>query len=272
MPDPLVSIVIPTCARPRLLRRAITSALCQSYQHIEVIVIDDSSRREGLAVCQTVQDRRLRAYPNRRAKGACGSRNTGIELARGAFYTGLDDDDYFHRERILKLLSVYQPEYSFVTSNMMQLRNATRSPRFRGATLVHLSDILWGNCVGNQIFTETYKVREVGAFDESLAAAQDFDLWIRMIGRWGTALRIAQCLYTMDLGHGGDRIGTTVDVARRVSDILDRHGGKLGADQRLLYSLRERRHGGMSYLGHAAISLCYPGTWRYWIKRLTRVW
>ena len=272
MPDPLVSIVIPTCARPRLLHRAITSALCQSYRHVEVIVIDDSSRREGLEVCQTIQDERLRSYPNRRTKGACGSRNTGIELARGTFYTGLDDDDYFHRERVLTLMNAYQREYSFVASNMMQLRNDSTSPRFRGQMVVHLSDILWGNCVGNQILTETYKVREVGAFDESLAAGQDFDLWIRMIARWGSALRLAQCLYTMDLGHGGGRIGTTVDIARRVSDILDRHGGKLSTAQRLLYSLRKRRHGGMSYLGYVAISLCYPGTWRYWSKRLSRVW
>ncbi len=272
MSDPLISIVIPTCARPLLLRRAIASALSQSYQHIEVIVIDDSSRGEGLEVCETIQDERVRWYSNRRTKGACGSRNTGIDLARGTFYTGLDDDDYFHRDRVVTLLSAYQPTYSFVASNMMQLRNGSTSPRFRGQILVHLPDILWGNCVGNQILTETDKVREVGAFDETLAAGQDFDLWIRMIGRWGTALRVAQCLYTMDLGHGGDRIGTTVEVVTRVRAILDRHEGKLSAPQRRLYSLRERRHGGMSYLGCAAISLCYPATWNYWIKRLTRVW
>ena len=272
MSPPLVSIVIPTHARPRLLRRALRSALTQSYQRIEVIVIDDSRRGEGLEVCHAIHDERLRAYPNRRTKGACGSRNTGIELARGTFYTGLDDDDYFHRERVLTLLQVYRPQYAFVAANVLQRRDASTAPRFRGQRLVRLSDILWGNCVGNQILSETCKVREVGAFDETLDAAQDFDLWIRMLARWGTALRVAQCLYTMDLGHGGDRIGTTVDVGRRVRAILDRHGDKLNAAQRLLYASRERRHGGRSYLGCAAMSLCYPATWNYWSKRLTRVW
>ena len=272
MPERLVSIVIATHRRPTLLRRALSSVLRQSYANIEAIVIDDSEGGEGIKVCEAIDDDRVRAYRNRRSKGACGSRNTGIELARGVYYTGLDDDDYFHEDRIGVLLNTYREEYSFVTSNVLQLRPNGASRRFRGGRLMRLTDILWGNCVGNQIFTEMDRVRAVGGFDEKLQAGQDVDLWIRMVERWGNALRIEPCLYTMDLGHGGYRIGTTVDISTRVRDFLARHGPKLSVAQRLLCTMRMRKDTNMSYLRFAAASLCFPGSWNYWIKRTTRIW
>lgn len=272
MPDPLVSVVIPTHARPGLLRRATESVLCQSYENLEVIVIDDSSEGDGLRMCHTIDDPRLRAYRNRRSTGACGARNTGIELARGTFYTGLDDDDIFHEDRIGVLLDAYQPKYSFVASNILQLRDAVVSPRFRGEREIALRDILWGNCVGNQIFSEVSKVREIGAFAEHLVAGQDFDLWIRMIERWGHALRIAGCLYVMDVGHEDTRITTSVPVSRRIRDFLYRHGDKLTTAQRLLYSARAKRDMREPYVGSAIASLAFASSWNYWIKRWTRAW
>lgn len=268
----LVSIVIPTYQRPRLLKRALTSVLRQSYDDIEVLVIDDSDGGEALEVCDAFRDARIQAYRNRRSKGACGSRNTGIELARGGFYTGLDDDDYFLKDRIRILIDTYREQHSFVASNTLQVRGRRTSARFRSERSIRQSDILWGNCVGNQIFTETFKVRAVGGFDEELAAGQDVDLWIRMIQRWGDALRIKPCLYAMDYDHGGERISTTVEISRRVSDFLERHGDKLSTAQRLLYSMRMRRDRKMPYIAVAAASLVFPGSWNYWIKRATRDW
>ena len=268
----LVSIVIATHERPRLLQRSLTSVLSQSYDNIEVLVIDDSERCEGLEVCGGFRDPRIRAYRNRRVKGACGSRNTGIELARGAFYTGLDDDDYFHKDRIRVLMDTYREDHSFVASNILQVRERRTSARFRGERSIRLSDILWGNCVGNQIFTETSKVRAVGGFDEDLAAGQDVDLWIRMIQRWGNALRIEPCLYIMDYDHGGARISTTVEISRRVSGFLERHGDKLTTAQRLLCSMRMRGGRKIPYMALAATTLAFPGSWNYWIKRATRLW
>lgn len=268
----LVSIVIATYQRPRLLQRALGSVLSQSYDNIEVLVIDDSDSCEGLEVCAEISDPRIRAYRNLRVKGACGSRNTGIELARGDFYTGLDDDDYFHKNRIEVLMDAYSENHSFIASNILQVRERRTSARFRGGRSIQRSDILWGNCVGNQIFAETSKVRAVGGFDEELAAGQDVDLWIRMIQRWGDALRIEPCLYIMDYDHGGARISTTVEVSRRVSGFLERHGDKLSTAQRLLCSMRMRSGRKIPYLALAATTLIFPGGWNYWIKRATRVW
>ena len=273
MPGPLVSIVIPTRDRPALLRRAISSVLCQSYNNIELIVIDDGQSGDALKVYEETCDDRVRVYRNQHEKGACGSRNTGIEVARGAYYTGLDDDDYFHEHRIRVLLSAYRKEHSFVSSNSVHQWDGGERVEFRGGCVIRLSDLLWGrNCVGNQILTETTKMRAVGGFDESLVAGQDIDLWVRMIDRWGAALRIAACLYTADFDHGGPRISTTVKVARRTQDFLDRHGDRMSQAQTLVNLTRLRRHTGKQYAWALARSLCFPTSWNFYFRRMTREW
>ena len=273
MSGALVSIVIPTYDRPVLLRRAIRSALRQTYSRVEVLVIDDGPNESGLEVCQEFRDPRLTWSRNRSAKGACGSRNTGIGLARGEYYTGLDDDDYFHPERITVLLDAYRPEFSFVTSNSIMLRNGDSEVRFRGGRVIRLPDLLWGrNCVGTQAFAETSRIRAVGGFDESLAAGQDTDLWIRMVERWGPALRIARCLYTIDWDHDGPRITTTVGASRNMKDYIDRHGSKMSRAQRLVNLGRVSKYENRPYRLFSAVSLCFPASWDYYFKRLVRIW
>ena len=269
----LVSVVIPTHNRPALLRRAVHSVLCQSYDNIEVLVVDDSPQLSASSVCQEFRDRRITYCRNLKSKGACGSRNTGIYLARGVFYTGLDDDDYFHSDRIRILKNYYEKDYSFVTANTLELRPEGPCPRFRGKLLINLKDILWSNCVGNQIFTETSKVREIGGFDESLVARQDRDLWIRMIERWGNALRIAPCLYNLDINHDGPRITTTSDnMLRGLRDFLTIHGAKLTLAQRMVIKTRIKKCSRRSYLLTGLVSLCFLGSWEYLYKLAKRIW
>ena len=273
MNNPLVSIVIPTCDRPTLLRRAIRSALRQSYREIEVLVIDDGNTDAGQEVAAEFHDTRLRSYRNRNRKGACGSRNTGIELAGGQFYAGLDDDDYFHEDRINVLLKAFRPEFSFVASNAVMLRHGSSEPRFRGERLIQLTDLLWGgNCVGNQVLTETVRARSVGGFDESLASGQDTDMWIRLIEKWGPALRIAPCLYTIDCSHGAPRITTTVGMSYNMASYLDRHSAKMGRAQRLVTMARMAKYGDKPHRLLRIASLCFPASWNYYYKRLARIW
>ena len=256
-----------------LLGRAIRSALGQTYSEIEVLVVDDCAKESGLEVCQGFRDPRLRWSRNTSGTGACGSRNTGIGLARGEYYAGLDDDDYFHPERINALLAAYRPEFAFVASNSMMLREGGREVRFRGGQVIRLQDLLWGrNCVGTQILTETSRIREVGGFDETLAAGQDTDMWIRMVERWGPALRIAQCLYTVDWAHAGPRITTSVGVARNMRDYIDRHGDKMNRAQRLVNLGRMNKYGNRPYRLLRAKSLCFPASWDYYFRRLVRIW
>lgn len=95
--DDLVSIVIPTYFRNDGLKRAIESALSQTYEPIEIIVVDDSGERYAEPVAQQFD---VTYIAHERNQGGNPARNTGIEAARGKYIQLLDDDDRLLPEKI----------------------------------------------------------------------------------------------------------------------------------------------------------------------------
>lgn len=89
MNSPKVTVIIPTHNRPELLRVAVQSALAQTYQNLEVLVIDDASDE---ATDLPVDDR-LRVIRLEQSAGGAGARNVGTKAASGEWITYLDDDD-----------------------------------------------------------------------------------------------------------------------------------------------------------------------------------
>src|SRR3954466_15167188 len=97
----LVSVYIPTRNRRALVERAIKAVLEQDYRELEVIVVDDASTDDTPAFLKAAAaaDSRLTFFANDRPSGAPAARNRAIAAAKGAFVTGLDDDDYFEPTR-----------------------------------------------------------------------------------------------------------------------------------------------------------------------------
>ena len=89
----LVSVVIPTLDRPKMLLRAIGSVLRQTHHDIEVIVVVDRPSVETLAAVSSVADCRLRLIVNPHPTTAGGARNVGVDHAAGEWIAFLDDDD-----------------------------------------------------------------------------------------------------------------------------------------------------------------------------------
>src|SRR3990167_9420175 len=93
MKRPVVSVVMPTFNLARLLERALRSALDQTYDNLEIIVVDDASSDDTPDVVKTVQDERVRYIRHETNRGGSAARNTGIRIATGEFIAFLDDDD-----------------------------------------------------------------------------------------------------------------------------------------------------------------------------------
>jgi len=89
----LVSVVIPTLRRPKLVLRAINSVLDQTHKDIEVIVVVDGPDPDTEVSVGSVVDTRLRVIVNPMSLGAGGARNVGVDCARGEWIAFLDDDD-----------------------------------------------------------------------------------------------------------------------------------------------------------------------------------
>jgi glycosyltransferase involved in cell wall biosynthesis len=103
--EPLVSAVIPTHNRPALVVGAVKTALNQTYQNMEIIVVvdgPDDSTRKALG---TIADPRIQIITLPQHQGACGARNAGVQAAKGEWIAFLDDDDEWLPRKIERQLS-----------------------------------------------------------------------------------------------------------------------------------------------------------------------
>ena len=94
---PAVSVIIPTYDRPRLLRRAVESAR-SAGESVEVVVVDDASTDETAEVCRKLAG--IKYVRLERNQGVAGSRNAGIQQARGEFLAFLDGDDLWEPHKL----------------------------------------------------------------------------------------------------------------------------------------------------------------------------
>jgi len=90
--EKLISVVIPTYNRSSLCKIAVESVLAQSYENLEVIVVDDGSTDDTEDVIANIPDSRIR-YVRQVNAGVSAARNTGMMMANGEFIALLDSDD-----------------------------------------------------------------------------------------------------------------------------------------------------------------------------------
>lgn len=99
---PVVSVVIPTLNRPDLVKRAVWSALGQTFHSLEVIVVIDGPDPRTAASLSEIEDQRLLVLSLSTNVGPSKARMEGIAAASGTWIALLDDDDAFLPEKIAK--------------------------------------------------------------------------------------------------------------------------------------------------------------------------
>lgn len=238
--QPLVSAIITTKNRADILPRAIGSVLNQTYENIEIIVVDDGSTDDTATVIAEYQNEHsIILIRNEKSVGACRARNQGIERASGEFIAGLDDDDEWHLERISVLLETYVDSFACITSNDKMV-SSERSVVWHKKEKIILKDLLFSNQVGNQVLVKKNRVLEVGGFDESLEAAQDYDLWIRLCEKFGPIRVVQKPLQTIHQEKSADRISNPRSQLKGYLAVYQKHKSKMNRDQRKyqLYNIR----------------------------------
>jgi glycosyltransferase involved in cell wall biosynthesis len=184
----MVSVILPTHNRADILSRAIKSALEQSYEDIELIIVDDFSTDETKSVIETFKDARIRYVRLDRVSGGSAARNVGIDLSRGEFIAFLDDDDEWLPEKIEKQMEKFKQGaqdlgliYTGAIIITPDIKEEIVTPKIGGHIYkkqlkednIH-STSTW--LVKKECFLNPY----VGKFDETLPARQDYDLSLRL--------------------------------------------------------------------------------------------
>ena len=109
--EPLVSVIIPTYNRRQIVLDAIKSVIRQTYDEIELIVVDDGSSQKPELSMSELDEKEMVEYEyiqHEQNKGANAARNTGIQAASGDLVAFLDDDDYWEDEKIKRQVDVFQ--------------------------------------------------------------------------------------------------------------------------------------------------------------------
>lgn len=235
MSGPLVSVILPTRNRAAALRRSALSVLNQSYDRLELIVVDDASADGTAEAVRSLADGRLRYIALETSRGCGGARNAGLPLAKGAWIAFQDSDDLWHPDKLrrqVEAAAAMPGRFVAVYTSYWRIAGASRKrlpkpgPGLEGDVQARLAR---GNFVTFQTFMiRADTVRAVGEFDEHLSALEDWDYALRA-ARLGAFLWIREPLVEYRLGEDS----LTVSPDRFVENyryLMEKHRATLLAD------------------------------------------
>lgn len=222
----LVSVVIPTYNRPEYLEGAIETALGQTYESIEVVVVDDGS-------VEHYAERVVSKYPDsvtqirhEKNMGLSTARNTGIKESTGDFVAFLDDDDRWHRTKIARQVDALEQDDSAGLATCLVAAITPENELVhceRSAPSGDCSDsILIGNQIGtpSRVMVRRDVFQSVEGFDESLPTKQDWDFYIRLCQEWTiAAVSDHLCFRTVH-----ESMSSSIESAKRDNAaVIDKH-------------------------------------------------
>lgn len=183
-----VSIIIPVYNGANYLKEAIESALLQTYQNIEIIVINDGSNDNGAteAIALSFGDRiRYFSKPN---GGVASALNVGISKMTGDYFSWLSHDDLYVKDKIelqIKTLSKINNDKVVIYSNYSIFTTDPNKDMLQTMKGVPPSEFRYWLTFENRLHGCTLLIpksafEEWGFFDENLCTTQDYDLWFRI--------------------------------------------------------------------------------------------
>ncbi|MCX5901072.1 MAG: glycosyltransferase family A protein [Proteobacteria bacterium] len=180
---PLVSVIIPTYNREKIITRAIDSVFAQTYRDFEIVVLDDGSQDNTKAVAQAYGPKMHYFYQDN--KGIAGARNAGMHQTAGDYIAFLDSDDYWLPGKLERQMALFSqhPEYGMVgcQCGSVQIDGTYREKNRPGKSGWILYDLFNKNFIRTSSAVITRACLEkVGGFDESLREGEEYDYWLRI--------------------------------------------------------------------------------------------
>lgn len=186
MNAPLVSVVIPAYNAARTLKATVQSVFEQTVQDFEIVIVDDGSTDDTIAVARSIEDSRVKVITQVNS-GAAAARNTGIKSAKGKYVAMLDADDLWMPHKLERQLAVFNSEkdVSAVQSGVYYVNDNLEI--ISVGRCVESKDILYETLVFQNLpgLMSTLIVKrsvfeEIGYLDTKLVILEDWELAIRL--------------------------------------------------------------------------------------------
>lgn len=196
MKDELVSVIIPTYKGSNKICSVVESVLNQSYQSLEVIVVDDNGANTKE---QVETENKLKKYISNNSitylkhninKNGAAARNTGLKKCKGKYVAFLDDDDYFYYNKIEECVDAFKKiddSYAMVHTSydLVFPDNKTKliSQNYSGDIFERFVLCKIRLCSSSVVIRKSV-LDEVGGFDESFLRHQDWEMFTRILCKY----------------------------------------------------------------------------------------
>ena len=177
---PLVSIVLPVYNGEKFLAQSIESCLNQTYQNLELIIVNDCSNDNTFNVANKFAevDARVKIITNKENKKLPATLNIGHKEARGDFITWTSDDNIYELNAIEVLLKkLLQKNVDIVYSDIMIIDHSGK--KVRDVLFVDFENVLFRNYIGSCFLYKKEVFEKNEGYDENLFLVEDYDFWLR---------------------------------------------------------------------------------------------
>ncbi|HLW71881.1 MAG TPA: glycosyltransferase [Candidatus Binataceae bacterium] len=243
-----VSVIIATYNRRAMVAEAIASVVAQREVCAELIVVDDGSTDATAETLARIAGEvragaggvAMRIIAHREKRGVAAARNTGVALASAPIVAFLDSDDLwrpFKLRRQIDFMATH-PECAIAQTAELWMRDGVQvNPGMRHrkrAGDIFLESLRTCILSPSAVILRTSLFRALGGFDEGLEAAEDYDLWLRILVRHEAGL-IDEPLVIRRAGHAGQLSASVPAIDRfRILSLLKllAHSDDLSLEQR----------------------------------------
>ena len=182
--SPAVSVVVPTYNRASRLGETLCSVFNQTYQDFELIVVDDGSTDDTSKMIQSFPD--VRYVFIKENRGVSRARNEGLAYAKGRYICFLDSDDLWNKRKL-------QTQVQWMEENIdcqvcytdeiwirkgVRVNPMNKHRKYSGDIFRHCLSLCIVSLSSAMLRTGLFD--QIGNFDESLPACEDYDLWLRI--------------------------------------------------------------------------------------------
>ena len=223
--QPLISVVLPVFNGAATITETVSSVLSQQHVSLELLVIDDGSTDATVQVLSDIDDARLKVHSFSN-QGLAASRNRGIARAEGQYVSFIDADDLWTADKLHRQLEALKadPEAGMAYSLTDCIDESGRVTGPGGHIVRNgdvYSELLIRNFIesGSNVMIPVPVFARTGTFDESLQAAEDWDLCLRIALAYKVVcVPAAQILYRIHSGAMSSNIDRQVRESFRVFD------------------------------------------------------
>jgi len=187
--NPLVSVIVPTYNRPDMLKEALMSILSQTYQNVEVIVVNDAGEDIKDVIDSLNKEGKIIYLQHKENRGLPAARNTGLKAAKGKYIAYLDDDDIYYPNHLETLVNFLEnSDYKLAYTDSYYVFKEWITDRYVtvGKKIIYSHDfdrqhlLIFNYIPVLNVVHRKDMIEVAGLFDVTLGAHEDWDMWIRL--------------------------------------------------------------------------------------------